>query len=119
MPKEIIAIKVPNTIVYRFIGRLIYIKGNSNTYTKQLVQQIEQKGGIVIFGNGWARCNIFGDNTNIKLGKWSVDFEANLVTNTETKVIDVASDDVIEKVLCDFFKQTLEVSEFKCEVRDI
>ena len=120
MSLQLTAIKATTTIVYRFIGKLVYIRGSHNAHSIQLANQIKAKGGIVTQSNSaWLKCDMFGDNKLFNLTNHKIDLESNLIKNKTNKELTTASDENIEKVLCDFFKQMLEVSEFKCEVKEI
>ena len=119
MGKEIIAVKTPARVVYRIVGKIVYIKGNVNQYAEQLAKQIVAKGGKISYAANWVKADMFGDNTLFNLKDHTIDFESNLITNKSTKEIMTASDENIETVLTDFFKQTLEMSGFVCEVKNI
>ena len=106
MSKEIIAKNPKNTVVYRFVGKDVFLKCNNMQYAAQLIQQIKQKGGHVKEGRGWLKCDLFGEHAYANLGPVQIDLSKELDTEIEQK-------------LCDFFSITLEKAKFKVEVKDI
>ena len=65
---QIIASKNNINPVYRFDGKIIYLKVNNMTYANQLIAQIQMKGGKVQRGRNWLKLDIIGSNEKIKLG---------------------------------------------------
>lgn len=106
MVKQITATNDKTTAVYRFIGKLIYLKGNNSDYIEQLVSQLKSKGAEIRMLKGWAEVNIFGKNTYVKLGNITMD-------------LSVMTPEEVQDILADFFKTTLDSSGMKCEVIDI
>jgi len=106
MPKEIIAKNPRTTVIYRFVGKEVFLKCSNMQYASQLINQIKQKGGHVKEGRGWLKCDLFGDHSFANLGPVQIDL---------SKEVDLE----IEKKLCDFFSITLEKAKFKVEVKEI
>ena len=104
--KQLVAIKDTTKVVYRFIGKLVYLKGSHNAYFQQLADQIMSKGGSVVNNAGWLKCDLFGGHTEAKLGSIVLDL-------TKT------SDEAVQETLVGFFKDTLELSGFECTITEI
>ncbi len=86
--------------VYRFIGKEIYVKSNNPAYANSLIEQIRKKGGKIVIGMSWIKCDLIGDNQIAKLGNTEID-------------ITIDNNDTIEQKFFDFFKMTLEKAGFK------
>lgn len=104
--KQIKAVNSRTTAIYRFIGRDIYIKSNDPTYSSNLIAQVESKGGKVVAAGDWWKCDIFGDNVDIKLGRHHLNLKED-------------SDDEVQEALVDLFSDTLKKSGFMVEVTDL
>ena len=104
--KEIIARNPQTTAVYRFIGRIVYMKMNNLEYAQPLIDKIVQKGGKVETNKGWIRADIIGDNKIVRFGQ----YEINVDTQSETE---------IQNMFVEFFTAILKQSGFICEIKDI
>ena len=93
-------------IIYRFLGRKIYIKFNNLKYAAGFLTQIQAKGGRVIQGRNWLAVDMFGNHKTAKLGEVTLDLEKD-------------SENKIEEVLVKFFHDKLKTQEFKIKLEDL
>ena len=78
----------PQSLVLRFIGKLIFMKGvqNSTDYVNKLIEDFEKKGASIVRGNGgWLKIDIIKDTPTVKLG--DVTFEQSEVTQEQIELI--------------------------------
>ena len=100
--RQIKAINAQVTVVYRFDNKDIYIKTNNLAAGKQLMAQIQSKGGKITEGKVWIKADIFRDNKEVKMG--------GIIMN-----LNAMGADEIEEQMFNFFKGFLEQSGFKVE----
>lgn len=65
----------PMSLYVRFIGKLIFMKGQNSTkdYVNKIVEQMKDKGAIITYGNGgWIRIDIVRDLETVKLGDYEI-----------------------------------------------
>lgn len=104
--REIKAINPQTTAIYRFDGKLIYLKVNNEAAGQQFVAKIVQMGGKIVKAKGWFRVDIFNENTYVKLGSLILD-------------LTILTDKEVEDKLFDFFEGFLKMSGFKVEVNNV
>lgn len=93
-------------IVYRFLGRKIYIKFNNLKYAAGFLAQIQAKGGRVAQGRNWLEVDMFGSHKTAKLGEENLDLEND-------------SEDKIEEVLVKFFYEKLKLQQFEIKMEEL
>jgi len=106
MVKQLTAINPKSTVVYRFIGKTIFLKCVNLEYASQLIAQIIKKGGRVRKSRSWLMCDIFGENKKF------------IFSGIEYNLEEMELSEV-EEVVCNFYNNTLTKQGFKCKVEEI
>lgn len=96
--------------VLRVIGTMVFLKMTNSPQSRQIVNQMQNKGARIIKGTGdWVKIDMFSAHT--ELGK--EDFKlANKEFNINTTPIDE-----IEKIISEFYVINFNKAQFYCEVK--
>jgi len=89
--------------VMRVIGKLIYLKFNSNQYSQQVLTQLASKGAKIQIGRDWIQVDMFFEQERVKLGN----IEFNIKEKTDVEMELILSSFYIEQ----YKKAGMEVSE--------
>lgn len=103
MPKELKFTKPTQggkvEITLRILDKLLFFKWNDTTHAKQAIEYFRNKGVSIEEGKGWIKVDLFGNNENVILG----DKEIDLMKTSQQE---------LEQILCEFYKQQYKKSGF-------
>lgn len=97
--------------VLRVVGSMVYLKMMENSQSRQIVQQMEDRGAIVTKGNNnWVKIDMF--KSHMDLGQTTFK-----LSGEEFDIIDTPINEV-EKKIAKFFVQNFEKAKYICIVKE-
>ena len=97
--------------VLRVVGSMVYLKMMENSQSRQIVQQMEDRGAIVTKGdNNWVKIDMF--KSHMEVGQTTFK-----LSGEEFDIIDTPINEV-EKKIAKFFVQNFEKAKYICIVKE-
>lgn len=97
--------------VLRVVGSMVYLKMMENSQSRQIVQQMEDRGAIITKGdNNWVKIDMF--KTHVDLGQTTFKLSGEKFDIIDTPVNEV------EKKIAKFFVQNFEKAKYICIVKE-